>query len=44
VQDTRHLADTRFLVNGQDANGQEYAGVAHEALIQSWTTLREDAG
>jgi uncharacterized delta-60 repeat protein len=37
----RHLADARLLVTGQDANGQEYAEVAHEALIQSWPTLRE---
>jgi FOG: WD40 repeat len=37
----RHVADARFLVTGQDANGQEYAEVAHEALIQSWPTLRE---
>jgi len=37
----RRLADARLLVTGQDAAGQEYAEVAHEALIQGWATLRE---
>ena len=37
----RRLADARLLVTGQDAAEQEYAEVAHEALIQGWTTLRE---
>jgi len=37
----RRLADARLLVTGQDAAGQEYAEMAHEALIQSWATLRE---
>jgi uncharacterized delta-60 repeat protein len=37
----RRLADARLLVTGQDAAGQEYAEVAHEALVQGWETLRE---
>ena len=38
----RRLADERLVVTGEDANRQETAELAHEALINSWQLLREE--
>jgi WD40 repeat protein/DNA-binding SARP family transcriptional activator len=37
---TRHLADRRLVVTGQDTAGNEVVEVAHEALIQHWRRLQ----
>ncbi|MFQ5409670.1 MAG: BTAD domain-containing putative transcriptional regulator, partial [Anaerolineales bacterium] len=36
----RQLADSRLVVTGRNAAGQEVAEVAHEALIRNWDRLR----
>ncbi|UCG24092.1 MAG: hypothetical protein JSW55_18520 [Chloroflexota bacterium] len=36
----QHLADSRLLVTGRDAEGNETVEVVHEALIRGWGRLR----
>jgi len=35
------LRDSRFLTFGQDADGQEWVEIVHDALIAHWTELHE---
>jgi WD40 repeat protein/DNA-binding SARP family transcriptional activator len=37
----QHLADSRLVVTGRDAQGHEIAEVVHEALIQKWGRFQE---
>jgi DNA-binding SARP family transcriptional activator len=37
----QHLADSRLLVTGRDAESNETVEVVHEALIRGWGRLRE---
>jgi signal transduction histidine kinase len=36
----RHLADARLAITDIDASGEPYADLVHEALIRSWSRLR----